>query len=706
MALEKPPPNALRFINNGMYEVIPDEALCDEHPIGASSDGLCLLCQHMVSPIFLAVLSGNLGPGRSHFNHHQWVQLKKCAARDCLFCRYLVAHFIDGEAELERYSTTVFWEDGNFARHLRIRAPKSSPYEQGPLGPWAIRYHTPLDQLDYYAKWAATMYIHLQPSDGRDISEYLDGKSEASARRIKAALRSCCDSHQSCGTRDPPLLPRRVLDVQEMRLHISQPNQRAHYTALSYCWGGQQSFTTTTKTYSSFQDRILPQDVPQTLQDAAIVTRQLDLRYLWIDALCIIQDDPLDVAIEINSMTDIYKNATVVISAEAASSAGEGFLSQRLPSSAIAFPISYFSLSTEDLTVSITGPRPEGKRYAYLVPTDPRTPSALSTRAWIFQEFLLARRLLIFTPHGPLWICQQNPDSSSDFSVTDHEQNWLWRKYRDARQALCELSQPPPPPPERHPTAFYPQRLIWSKLVSTYAPLLLTYARDKLSAIAGIAREFHSCTGETYVAGLWATDLLLQLGWWRDELHHKQHRVLDAEMQIVPLQADVDGHVPSWSWASLPGNVAGLNVPHAYRYEEETALRVLEWQVELLHAENPFGAVKGGFLRVEGFVFDLTYLHINWNETSGTFAFLDCDGSRYFPRGRADFKGLFLGETPLGAGWGGGADALIIDKVEGKGNEDGDEVYRRVGHTSLSFCAGGRLQTMLEGLQMRRLVLI
>jgi hypothetical protein len=246
--------------------------------------------------------------------------------------------------------------------------------------------------------------------------------------------------------------------------------------------------------------------------------------------------------------------------------------------------------------------------------------------------------------------------------------------------------------------------MIWSKLVSTYTSLSLTYARDKLSAIAGVARQFHTHTGETYVAGLWATDLVLQLGWWHYE--NKQHRDMDAGARIVPSQADVDGHVPSWSWASITENVGRFVIPYPHRYVEETALRVLEWQVQLLHAENPFGAVKGGFLRVEGFVFELTYSHIDWSEVSGTFAFLDCEGSRYFPRGRADFKGLFLGETPLGAGWGGGADALIIDKVEGKGNEDGDEVYRRVGHTSLSFCAGGRLQAMLEGLQMRRLVLI
>lgn len=103
-----------------------------------------------------------------------------------------------------------------------------------------------------------------------------------------------------------------------MRLHESTPNERGHYTALSYCWGGSRLFQTTKALYYDFQREINLEEMPRTLLDAVTVTRNLGIRYLWIDALCIIQDDLLDLVSEIDKMTDIYKNATVVIAAEGA----------------------------------------------------------------------------------------------------------------------------------------------------------------------------------------------------------------------------------------------------------------------------------------------------------------------------------------------------------------------------------------------------
>lgn len=77
-------------------------------------------------------------------------------------------------------------------------------------------------------------------------------------------------------------------------------------------------FQTTKALYYDFQREINLEEMPRTLLDAVTVTRDLGIRYLWIDALCIIQDDLLDLVSEIDKMTDIYKNATVVIAAEGA----------------------------------------------------------------------------------------------------------------------------------------------------------------------------------------------------------------------------------------------------------------------------------------------------------------------------------------------------------------------------------------------------
>lgn len=179
-----------------------------------------------------------------------------------------------------------------------------------------------------------------------------------------------------------------------MRLHESLPDERSHYTALSYCWGGPQAFTTTTQSYPDFVRGVSLETMPKTIQDAVQVTQQLDIRYLWVDALCIIQDDAMDVATEINTMTAVFKNVVVVISAEVASSVQEGFLKQELPVSAIKLPY-----NDPDLNSSVRG------QYVWLVDEDPRKVTDISTRGWVFQEFMLARWLLIYTRHGPIWSC-------------------------------------------------------------------------------------------------------------------------------------------------------------------------------------------------------------------------------------------------------------------------------------------------------------
>jgi hypothetical protein len=74
------------------------------------------------------------------------------------------------------------------------------------------------------------------------------------------------------------------------------------------------------------------EELAQTLRDAIDVTRKLGIRYLWVDALCIIQDNVTDKSREIERMGKVYKNATVTIAAASASRVSEGFLYPETPS--------------------------------------------------------------------------------------------------------------------------------------------------------------------------------------------------------------------------------------------------------------------------------------------------------------------------------------------------------------------------------------
>lgn len=152
----------------------------------------------------------------------------------------------------------------------------------------------------------------------------------------RAWMEDCCRNHpKTCPGNTRVTLPTRLIDVgdpaikPDVRLHISQANEVGEYVALSYCWGGQQTVVTTQDNLDSMAQRITLSSLPRTLEDAVRVSRNIGQRYLWADALCIVQDSEHDKGREIQSMGSIYKNASLTISAAAASSVSEGFLGRQ-----------------------------------------------------------------------------------------------------------------------------------------------------------------------------------------------------------------------------------------------------------------------------------------------------------------------------------------------------------------------------------------
>jgi hypothetical protein len=125
-------------------------------------------------------------------------------------------------------------------------------------------------------------------------------------------------------------------------------------------------------------------DLPKSLQDAIIVTENLDLKLLWIDALCIVQDDAMDKAIEISTMPAVYSQAAVTILASRAESVRDGFLHMRNTYDTSIFEVPY--MGGEDRMASVVLV-PELAR-----PRNSKEP--LAFRAWALQEKLLSPRIL------------------------------------------------------------------------------------------------------------------------------------------------------------------------------------------------------------------------------------------------------------------------------------------------------------------------
>ncbi|KAL1614359.1 hypothetical protein SLS54_009786 [Diplodia seriata] len=160
-------------------------------------------------------------------------------------------------------------------------------------------------------------------------------------KQINAWLDYCRETHEACvSPMNPhyddeediePELPRRVLDVGEastpstVRL-VEANGLHAHYVALSHCWGppDKHPLRTTTATLAKHLKGIEFEQLPKTFQDAAIITRALGLKYLWIDSLCILQDNEDEWREEVGKMGSLYQLATLTVAASGAHDASEG----------------------------------------------------------------------------------------------------------------------------------------------------------------------------------------------------------------------------------------------------------------------------------------------------------------------------------------------------------------------------------------------
>ena len=140
--------------------------------------------------------------------------------------------------------------------------------------------------------------------------------------------------HAGCPGGVTLFLPSRVIQVgthAKPKICVDNISRQAEYVALSYCWGGDQIVKLEARHILDGKPWHLRQDLlPQTFSDAIITTPNLGIEYLWIDGLCIVQDDEEDKAKEINSMWSIYKNATLKFLAAGSDSVTKGFLQPRL----------------------------------------------------------------------------------------------------------------------------------------------------------------------------------------------------------------------------------------------------------------------------------------------------------------------------------------------------------------------------------------
>jgi hypothetical protein len=372
---------------------------------------------------------------------------------------------------------------------------------------------------------------------------------------------------------DASVLPRLVLSSNSSR------TEQIKYAALSYCWGDEKDAESQFKTEkASLGDRCrsLPEElITPTIKDAIAITRVIGLRYLWIDALCIIQDDKDDWSHESSQMNLVYRHAFVTICSLNSDSCHESFL-DRAPAIQVPFQSTLRKTIKGSYLIRL---RSRASRF-YNRDKFPweHVSSKWNQRCWTYQEQEMSTRLLLFGSLKMHFACARYLWTEVDEAPIDITTSRFLSQvteFKENRISARELYQ------------------CWNLIIDSYGHRLVTFDKDRLPAIAGLARIMSEALQDQYLAGLWKGNLLEGLTWYSS--HTMLSRGLHTHLQNIRRHNYV---APSWSWAACPG-------VRTWRTRNQNFQRITEeativYACVNIESEHPFGQVSGGFLRIRG----------------------------------------------------------------------------------------------------------
>ena len=419
-------------------------------------------------------------------------------------------------------------------------------------------------------------------------------------------LVSCTASHATCmDNSKPDWYPTRLLEIEPRKLTPMLIETKAcqlsgGYACLSHCWGSLPITRLLRDNYDSFRKGIDPALLPKTFCDAIEFCKELGLRYLWIDSLCIIQDSLDDWREESNMMCQVYRNSTLCLSAAGAADASKGLYFDRKIEGNYPFPQCPAFLS--DRCKRDT--QNSSYRDWYLVPGDFYTNLCAKTytfdRAWIFQERFLATRVLHFGRREIFWecctanYCETFPEGVPQDVIgrTDILPKATYERIRTSSYTQAII----------HPRIFdissrpvaEQMQMTWEALITEYTRCDLSNLGDKLIALSGMAQSVwldwrSKLSGDVqYLAGVWNI--------------HLPHALLWACTRCGPRPAAYIA--PTWSWASTDGQIDFQL--HHWKHAYEFTSTILD--VRISYVKSCWGQVKDGHIWVKGPIRKINWL--------------------------------------------------------------------------------------------------
>jgi hypothetical protein len=336
-------------------------------------------------------------------------------------------------------------------------------------------------------------------------------------------------------------MPARVLDVgtdSTLPRLFATSGQSGLYTTLSYCWGKSCQSITTSANLVARQKALYLVNLPPVFQDAITVTRELGYRYIWIDALCIVQDLMADWNIESSKMDQYYIGSSLNIIASSAKDPFDGIFD-----------------SADHLR--------SGLQYGESVINAPKSTNYVEKRGWTLQEEILAPRSILFTSGFLTWLC--NHDSTLEEHPFDPRRDgYLYhstkvtrdkflfhmpvRRNQKDRTVSQESQKDLSAECDDEKIDIYTYFRWWYGIMNDYSLRSMSFVQDRLPGIAGLAKEFSRRVDAQYICGLWREDFINGLCW----------------NGYGSRTSSPDYRGPSWSWMSLDNDHLSKRVPYFY----------------------------------------------------------------------------------------------------------------------------------------------
>lgn len=381
----------------------------------------------------------------------------------------------------------------------------------------------------------------------------------------------CCELwHGPCcytpGRTISPGLPEftqfRLIDVQEEC--VVRRSIETRYIALSYVWGKTQGFTTLKENLADLEEPLglkkCEHMIPRTIADAMTVTRLLSERYLWVDALCIVQNDLHEKHRQIANMDVVYGNAVLTINAAEGRDANSGL----------------WGLPSKPRHVQQKTLEYHPNRHLIIAQpmlTEITNRSYWNTRAWTYQERFLSKRTLTFTTYQVYFECQRivwcEDVVAERHEVIDYFQmddflpiDWS----AENNHHMYKL----------HYSLHVEKSTDWVECLRTveeYSPRQLSFDSDVLAAFAGMIKVLEEMFNSPFLCGLPESLLHCALLWQPEEKLQPRTPNTDTSTSFP---------FPTWSWAGWKGKIVYEDImPHLKMLSSELVRRtkpLVQWQ--------------------------------------------------------------------------------------------------------------------------------